>query len=175
MYSSQYYARPPTTLHVTYLVAFDDKPLARGALRKAVEYAEPTNHDVVAVTVIPEGDIGYYLDKRWIGTTRETKRSSVMSGATAQAIRTTLAGRVATIAPDARFDPIVADLPAVSTQGIAMELRAAIAEHHASDVFVGARDPERLVSALIGPRDTKYHLHMIRRPYIPDSDLAQYS
>lgn len=160
---------------MTYAVAFDDKPLSRGALRKATEYAAPEDREVVVIAVIPTGNVPYYRKKKWISAPRGTRRSEEMGDATAERVSNALRGRVRSIAPEATFEPVITDLPEVSTSGIAKELRAAIADHEASDVFVGARDPKRLVSALIDPRDTKYHLHMIRRPYIPSSDLAQYS
>jgi nucleotide-binding universal stress UspA family protein len=160
---------------MSYLVAFDDNPLSRGALRKAVEYAEPTHQEVIVITIIPQSNVQYYRDKRWIDKRTERKQTAELTEATAEAISRNLRGRVNRIAPNARFEPIISNITQVTTRGIANQLRQAIRDYDPSDVFIGARDARAIVSALLDSSDTKYHLHMIRKPYIPSSNLPQYS
>lgn len=159
---------------MTYVVAFDDSVLARGALRKAVEYAEPTDSEVIAVTIIPEYDVPYLRDKGWIGRTRGT-RTVRMQEATAGAVSAMLRNQIARIEPDVEFVPVVIDRQVDTTETIGAELRTVISDHGGTDVFVGAREPTHIVSALIDARDPKFHLHLIRRPYIPDLGLEKYS
>lgn len=158
---------------MTFLVAFDDSPLSRGALRKAAELGRATDSAVVAVSVIP-GSVGYAREKGWLKPSsdgrvarKEAMRESV--------IEKRLAQRVTRIAPGAGFDPVRTDREGVGDSGVGPELRRAIRDHGATDVFVGSSDAGATVERLIDRRDTAFHLYLIRRPYIPDSGLAGYS
>jgi nucleotide-binding universal stress UspA family protein len=158
---------------MTFLVAFDDSPLSRGALRKAVEFAAPTDTPVVAVSVIPENNVRYMREKGWLKPAREG-RAARAEAMDPHAAERKLAYCAARIAPGARFDPVRTDRGDVLESAVGPELRAAIRDHEATDVFVGARDPGATVRRLADGRDTEFHLYMIRRPYIPGMGVARY-
>lgn len=158
------------------MVAYDDSPLARGALRKAVEFAGPTDVEVVAVAVVPRNDVSYLRAKGWLPPAEagEYARHEAMAEGT---VERRIAGRVERIAPAARFEPVFTNRRLDTARGRAVgpELRRAAVDHDATDVFVGAREAGPLVEALVDARDPRFHLHLIRRPYVPGLHVTGYS
>ncbi|WP_435361128.1 universal stress protein [Haloarchaeobius sp. DFWS5] len=143
---------------MTFVVPYDDGPLSRAALDRAVALSEPLDEDVLVVTVVPNSD-AYASDHGWLDA--DTPFSIE---AAAESLRTA----VASLAPDASFQYVrTGASPSPGT--IATKLRQVARDADASVVFVGSDDAGRLVSSLgsVGSTvaaDDEYDVYIVRHP-----------
>lgn len=64
----------------TLVVPFDGSDLAETAPVRAAEFATVFDEDVVAVAVIPDGNVSYARKRGWIGPDEAFDRESVIAG-----------------------------------------------------------------------------------------------
>jgi nucleotide-binding universal stress UspA family protein len=147
---------------MTFLVPYDDSPLARAALRRASEFAAAMDTDVVALTVVPD-DPEYAEERGWL--TEQTPFS-------VEAIGERLERRAREIAPNARFrhetidgedDPV-----ATTTLDVVREVREVAQEEGVTVLFLGSENAGRVASPLssVGnplSEDATYDVHIVRR------------
>jgi nucleotide-binding universal stress UspA family protein len=149
---------------VTLLVPFDDSPLSRAALRRASEFGEFMDQEVVALTVIPEGDLDYVEEHGWL-----TERTPF----TVDAIADRLANRTREVAPNARFryetlaDEEGEEPVATRTLDVVRKVREVAHDEDASILFLGSENAGRVTSPLssVGSplsEDAAYDIHIVR-------------
>ncbi|MEF8902062.1 MAG: universal stress protein [Halovenus sp.] len=123
---------------MTLVVPFDGSELAEAALVRATEFGNVFDEDVLAVSVIPEGNTDYAREHGWIGQDEEFDLESVVS---------TLHEQVTDLCPSADFRHKVVDRYAPSGS-IAKRLRKVTREEDASMVFIGSENAGHIVSAV---------------------------
>jgi len=143
---------------MSFLVAYDDSPLSRAAVSRAVEFASAEETDVVVVTVIPKS-AAYARSNGWLADGEAFD---------ADAVEETLASRVREVAPDAEFRTVrMGSTQPRSAIGLAIRREAKRAD--AEVVFVGSANAGRIVTNLasVGQNvatDVGYDVHIVRRP-----------
>ncbi|NHN46198.1 universal stress protein [Halostella sp. JP-L12] len=120
---------------MTLLVPFDGSDLAEGALLRAREFSAAFAEDVVAVTVIPDGNADYARERGWIEPDEPFD---------AEAIVSRLQEQVHGLCASAEHRHETVDRYA-PTGTIASRVRAVAREENASMVFVGSENAGRLV------------------------------
>jgi nucleotide-binding universal stress UspA family protein len=124
---------------MTYMVAFDDSPLARAALRRAAELADATGEEVLAVSVVP-GDYVYARDRGWVEPNQS--QSFAVDDVVAH-----LAERVDDLAPDAAFRPERVAKYA-GTYTVSRRLQRVVKEVVPRVLFIGSENAGRIVTPL---------------------------
>lgn len=141
---------------MTYVVAFDNSPLARTALGRAVEYADAVGEDVVAVTAI-QRDLGLARERGWLGGNETFDVETVARN---------LTEAVVDVDPDVGFE--YRTLDAYAPRGrVSRTVRELAVEQDASVVFVGSDNAGRMVGGLasVGQNvssDDRYDVHIVR-------------
>ena len=141
---------------MTYVVAFDNSPLARTALRRAVNYADAVGEDVVAVTAI-QRDTGLARKRGWLDG---DERFDV------ETVARNLTEAVEAIDPDVGFAYSAIDSYAPRGR-ISRTVRELAVDQDASVVFVGSDNAGRMVGGLasVGQNvssDDRYDVHIVR-------------
>jgi nucleotide-binding universal stress UspA family protein len=141
---------------MTYVVAFDNSPLAKAALDRAVAFACATEDEVVAVTAIPK-DPGIARERGWLGGNESFSVDRVT---------TNLTGVVDEFDPEVRFEHRVVDKYAPRGR-ISRAVRELAVENDASVVFIGSDNAGRMVGGItsIGQTvsaDDRYDVHIVR-------------
>jgi nucleotide-binding universal stress UspA family protein len=141
---------------MTYVVAFDDTPLSRTALERAVQFATATDEEVVAVTAIPR-DPSTARERGWIGGDE--------SFSVERAVQT-LTEAVTDVDPDVELRHRVVDKYAPRGR-ISRAIRELAVAADASVVFVGSDNAGRIVANVssVGQNvsaDDRYDVHIVR-------------
>lgn len=123
---------------MTLLVPFDGSELAEAALVRAVEFGHVFDEDVLAVSVIPNGDTDYASERGWIEASEEFDLKAVVS---------TLHEQVTDLCPSADFRHTVVDRYAPAGS-IAKRLRKVAREEDASMVFLGSENAGHFVTTV---------------------------
>jgi nucleotide-binding universal stress UspA family protein len=141
---------------MTYVVAFDNSPLARTALRRAVDYGDAVGEDVVAVTAI-QRDPAVARERGWLGGDESFDVETVARN---------LTEAVQSVNPDVEFE--YATLDAYAPRGrVSRTVRELAVEQDASVVFVGSDNAGRVVGGLTSvgqtvSADDRYDVHIVR-------------
>ncbi|MGB9966058.1 universal stress protein [Halobacterium sp. CBA1126] len=141
---------------MTYVVAFDDSPLSRAALGRAVAFADAAEEAVVAVTAIPQ-NADAAREHGWVGS----EESFSVERAAAN-----LAERVRGVDPGVEFDFRAVDKYAPRGR-VSREVRDLAVAHDATVVFIGSDNAGRLVGGIasVGQNvsaDDRYDVHIVR-------------
>jgi len=141
---------------MTYVVAFDNSPLAQAALSRAVTFAEATDEEVVAVTAVPR-DVEVAREHGWLDGDESFSVDAVAQN---------LAEIVAEYGPDVRFDYRAVDRYAPRGR-ISRAVRELAVEHDAKVVFIGSDNAGRMVGGItsVGQNvsaDDRYDVHIVR-------------
>jgi nucleotide-binding universal stress UspA family protein len=123
---------------MTLLVPFDGSELAAAALVRATQFGDAFDEDILAVSVVPDGNDEYARERGWVDAGESFDREAVVSR---------LRERVADRSPRADFRHEVVDRYA--TPGtIANRLRKVARREEASMVFVGSENAGHIVTTL---------------------------
>ena len=120
------------------LVPFDGSALAEAALDRAAQFSETFDAELLAVTVIPNGNAAYARDRGWLDADEPFDRERIVSR---------LRERVQAAAPSASFEHIVVDRSAPYGT-IAVRIRTLARELNAAMVFVGSENAGRIVTSV---------------------------
>jgi len=123
---------------MTLVVPFDGSALAEAALVRATEFGNVFEQDVLAVSVVPEGDATYAREHGWLGPSANFDLESVVS---------TLHEQVTDLCPSSDFRHKTVDRYAPAGT-IAKRLRTTAHEEDASMVFIGSENAGHLVTAV---------------------------
>jgi len=123
---------------VTLIVPFDGSALAEAALVRTTEFAIVFDEDVLAVSVIPDGNANYARERGWLADDEEYDRGTVVSA---------LHPQVTDLCPTADFRHKLVDRYAPSGS-VAKAIRRAARAEDASMVFIGSENAGHLVTAL---------------------------
>lgn len=123
---------------MTLLVPFDGSELAEAALVRAAEFGHVFDEDVLAVSVIPDGDTDYASEHGWIDEGEEFDLKTVVS---------TLHEQVTDLCPSANFRHTVVDRYAPAGS-IAKRLRKIARDEDASMVFLGSENAGHFVTTV---------------------------
>jgi nucleotide-binding universal stress UspA family protein len=141
---------------MTLVVPFDGSELAEAALVRAVEFSIVFDEDVLAVSVLPEGNANYAREHGWLESGAEYKREVIVS---------TLHEQVTSLCPSADFRHKLVDRYAPPGT-IASRLRAVARDEDASMVFLGSENAGRVVRAMSVAgsvaTDTAYDVVIVR-------------
>ncbi|MFB6195233.1 MAG: universal stress protein [Haloplanus sp.] len=143
---------------MTLLVPFDGSDLAEAALVRAAEFGTVLDEDVLAVSVVPDGNETYARERGWIGRNEPFDVFSAVA---------TLHTQAATLCPSADFRHLRAD-PDAGPEEIGDRIRAVAAREDAAMVFVGSDDAGRVVTgvASVGQHvaaDESYDVVVVRQ------------
>ncbi|CQH54147.1 UspA domain protein [Halobacterium hubeiense] len=141
---------------MTYVVAFDDSPLSRAALGRAVAFSGATDESVVAVTAIPR-DTETARERGWLGGSESFSVEQVAQN---------LTERVADADPGVEFAYRVVDKYAPRGR-VSREVRELAVERDATVVFIGSDNAGRMVGGItsVGQNvsaDDRYDVHIVR-------------
>ncbi len=149
---------------MTLLVPFDGSELAEVALKRATEFGEAFDKEVVVLTVVPS-DPGFAVERGWIDEDDEFEPELVSLELRDQAQAT---------APDATFRSERPSNPenepyASSTMNIVRTIRQVAGEIDADIVFIGSENAASVSQPLtsIGApvsTDPRYDVHIVRHP-----------
>lgn len=129
---------------MSLVVPFDGSELAATALVRATEVATVFDETVVAVSVIPAGNVSYAREHDWIGPEETFDLDRVIG---------TLHEQVTTLSPQANFRH--REVPRHATPGtIAKHLRRLAKEEDASMVFIGSENAGHLVNTVSSVGET---------------------
>lgn len=139
-----------------YLVAFDGSEYAKGALLRAVEYADPARIEVEAFTVIPNS-ARFARERDWVATTDDYEFRRIVQEFHEQ---------VTTLAPEATFEYQAVD-GHVGPGRISREIRHRAINQDAEVVFIGSENAGRIVTSVSsvggGVASTQeYDVHIVR-------------
>jgi len=123
---------------MTLVVPFDGSDLAVTALARAAQFGAVLDEDVLAVSVLPRGNVEYARERGWIGPDELYDHDAVVA---------TLRERVLDVCPSATFRHETVDRNS-PTGTISNRLRRVARTANASMVFVGSENAGRIVSAL---------------------------
>lgn len=142
---------------MTFLVPFDGTALSETALARAAAFAVIDDADILAVSVIPHGNVKYARERGWIESEEDFELETVLS---------TLRNRVADCCPEAEFRYELADRYAPSGT-ISLRIRNVAREVNATMVFIGSENAGRIVSAVgsVGAgvsTEPTYDVHIVR-------------
>lgn len=142
---------------MTIVVPFDGSDLSEAALCRAAELDEALGETLLAVTVVPMGNVDYARERDWLGPTEPFD---------ARTIRSRLEGYVEDCSPDAEFRMETVDRFAQSGT-IANRLRRIARDENASMVCLGSENAGRIVTAVssVGSSvasDDAYDLFIVR-------------
>jgi len=141
---------------MTYVVAFDNTPLSRTALRRAVEYGEAVGEDVVAVTAVKR-DSAHAREHGWLGGDETFD---------VETIATNLTELVTEFDPDVELKHRTVDQYAPHGR-ISRAVREMAVEAGASVVFLGSDNAGRMVGGMTSvgqgvSTDDRYDVHIVR-------------
>ncbi len=151
---------------MSFVVPFDGSDLSEAALRRAGEYAETFDEDVVAVCVVSERR-RYAREKGWIDD-EEFDLESVTEG---------LETRVREVVPDADFDyELIREYPPV--ERIAEHVQTLVERHDPSVVFLGSDNVGGIVTPVssVGAHvtaDEAYDVYIVCHPDAPTPDYLE--
>lgn len=145
---------------MTLLVPFDGSELAVAALRRATEFAEYTDEDVLALTVVPD-EVEYAVERGWVAPEEPFDPERIAAH---------LEQQVRKAAPDAGFRyEVPADVSSMAsiTTDVVRTIRQVAHEVDASVVFVGSENAGRVstpISSVGAPvsEDPEYDVHIVR-------------
>lgn len=120
---------------MTLVVPFDGSGLAEAALVRAVEFGTILDEEVLAVSIIPEGNDRYARDHGWIGPSENFDTRTVVSRLHRQAM---------SLAPSADFRHKTVGRHARAGT-ISGRVRQLAKDEDASMVFIGSENAGRLV------------------------------
>jgi len=141
---------------MTYVVAFDNSPLAETALRRAVTFADAVGEDVVAVTAI-QRDPSLARERGWVDGDETFDVETAARNLTAA---------VTDVDPDVGFEYRALD--AYAPRGrVSRTVRELAVDAGADVVFVGSDDAGRIVGGLASvgqsvSADDRYDVHIVR-------------
>jgi nucleotide-binding universal stress UspA family protein len=145
---------------MVYLVPFDDSPLSRTALRRAGEFGQAMDEEVVALVVVPPST-EYAREKGWIEGDEpfDADRIARGLGATAEELAPEASVRVETTDET--------DYRASLTTDVARRIRQVAAELDATVLFIGTANAGSVVTpvASVGSPvsdDPRYDVHLVR-------------
>lgn len=146
---------------MTFLVAYDGSPLAKSALRRALEFGAAAESSVRVITVVPrDGDLA--RGRGWLESGVEFDASSIERRITME---------VQDIAPDTELHCEFVEKHAARGR-ITRLIRSTAEELDVDVLFVGSESAGRFVSALSsvgqGVAYGEYDLHVVRRPHPTD-------
>jgi nucleotide-binding universal stress UspA family protein len=123
---------------MTLVVPFDGSDLSKAGLLRAAQFEQVFDVGLLAVTVVPRGNVRYARDRGWIDDDEAFDDDAIVSS---------LRAAVAEIAPAAAFRcEFVGRYAPAGTIG--NTLRRIAREVDASIVFVGSRNAGRIASTL---------------------------
>lgn len=142
---------------MSIVVPFDNTPLSRVALARALEFKAATE-DVIAVTAIPQGNAGYARERGWLANDAAYDEDEIL---------TRLSRRVSEIGDPATFDYILVDRHA-QPGVIARRLRRYARDNDARLVAIGSENAGRIVSSVTSvgrtvATDDAYDILIVRR------------
>lgn len=123
---------------MTVVVPFDGSKLSAAALDRARDFANPPGTDLMAISVIPNGNVAYARDRGWLDETE---------GFDAETVLSRLSDQVDSIAPEAEFEYEVVGRFAQAGE-IASEIRTYARDVDADLVVIGSDDAGRIVSSV---------------------------
>jgi nucleotide-binding universal stress UspA family protein len=123
---------------MTFIVPFDGSPLAEAALVRAVEFSTVLEEEVLAVTVIPEGNAEYAREHGWIGSNERFDAEVVISK---------LHNQVTDLCPTAGFEYEIVDKYAPPGT-ISSRIRKQAKKEDASIVFIGSDNAGTFVASI---------------------------
>ncbi|WP_435130120.1 universal stress protein [Halobaculum sp. D14] len=123
---------------MTLFVPFDGSELAEAALVRAAEFGVVFEEDVLAVSVIPDGNVDYARSRGWLGPDESFDRDAVVA---------TLHSQVTDLCPSADFRHKFVDRYAPAGT-IASRVRSLAQSEDASMVFVGSENAGHVVSTV---------------------------
>ncbi|WP_435194969.1 universal stress protein [Natronomonas sp. EA1] len=140
------------------LVPFDDTPLSRTALQRALTFADHTDEEVLVLTVVPT-DRGYARERGWVD-----------EGFDPNAVAERLVARARELAPEAavRLETPRNDSSLASTaMDVARTIREVAHEVGASIVFIGSENAGRVsrpITSVGAPvsSDPEYDVFIVR-------------
>jgi nucleotide-binding universal stress UspA family protein len=146
---------------MTYLVPFDGSALAEAALRRATEFGDLTDTEVVALVVIPLDERDFAVERGWIDEGERYDPDEIESA---------LEAKIRTVAPDATIRcerPEDVSSVASITTDVVRTIRAFAEEADAEIVFIGSENAGRVstpVSSVGAPvsEDPRYDVHIVR-------------
>ena len=142
---------------MTFVVPFDGSALGEAALGRAVELGDALDESVVAVSVVPRGNVRYARKRGWLDAGEPFDLEAVVSR---------LRDSVETLAPSIAFRHATVGQSASASE-IGRELRAVARDVDASVVFVGSENAGRIVLSMttVGSNvatDTAYDVYLVR-------------
>ncbi|WP_254767437.1 universal stress protein [Salinilacihabitans rarus] len=145
---------------MTLLAPFDGTALSRAALERAAEFADLTDDDVLALTVVPD-DRDYAVERGWIPEDVSFDPERVAAAMESQ---------VHDIAPEAAFRSEIVDSDeptATATTNVVREIRRVAAAVDAAVVFVGTENAGGVTAPLssVGApvvHDPSYDVYIVR-------------
>ena len=148
---------------MTYLVPFDGSPLAQAALERATEFAELLGEDVIALSVVPQDERDFAIERGWIDETERYDPDDVVAA---------LEAEVKGLSPDATFQcerPEDVSSVASVTTDVVRTIRTVAEDVDASIVFIGSENAGRVstpVTSVGAPvsEDPRYDVHIVRHP-----------
>ncbi|WP_436907479.1 universal stress protein [Halosimplex marinum] len=152
---------------MTYLVPFDGSALAEAALRRATEFGDLTDTEVVALVVIPLDERDFAVERGWIDEDERYDPDEIESA---------LEATIRAVAPDATFRcerPEDVSSVASITTDVVRTIRSVAEEVDAEIVFIGSENAGRVstpVSSVGAPvsEDPRYDVHIVR--HVDDAD-----
>ncbi|MFB6072391.1 MAG: universal stress protein [Halobacterium sp.] len=141
---------------MTHVVAFDNTPLSRAALRRAVRYGRAAGEDVVAVTAIQRSS-QVAREKGWLGGDETFDEETVVRNLTEV---------VTAVDPDVGFEYRMVDQYAPRGR-VSRAVRELAVEADATVVFIGSDNAGRMVGGIasVGQNvsaDDRYDVHIVR-------------
>jgi nucleotide-binding universal stress UspA family protein len=123
---------------MTLVVPFDGSELAEAALVRASEFGYVFDEDVLAVCVIPDGNVEYARGRDWIGPA---------DGFDADAVVSALRRQVADRCPAAEFRHVLVNRYALPVS-ISRRVREVAKNENASMIFIGSENAGHLVTSV---------------------------
>ncbi|WP_135824680.1 universal stress protein [Halorussus ruber] len=123
---------------MTIVVPFDGSELSEAALVRATTLGDAFEERVLALTIVPEGDVQYARERDWLGPDEEFDVQTIVGR---------LHERVAEMAPQADFWHETVGRYA-SSGTIASELRGAAKDADASLVAIGSDNAGHMVTSI---------------------------
>lgn len=123
---------------MTLVVPFDGSDLSENALRRAAEFGDVFDEEIIAVTVIPDSNASYARERGWLDDGELFDRQTVISR---------LSGRVESIAPNATYRHVIVDRYAPAGT-ISNRLRRVAWDVGATMVFVGSDNAGQIVQSI---------------------------
>ncbi|MFC7082222.1 universal stress protein [Halorussus caseinilyticus] len=150
---------------MTIVVPFDGSELSEAALVRATALGEAFEENVLALTIVPDGDAEYARERDWLGPGEEFDLQTVVGR---------LHERVTDVAPHADFRHETVGRYA-SAGTIASELRRAAKATDASLVAIGSDNAGHMVTSIhsVGSTvasDEAFDVLIVRRPVPTEAD-----